>query len=197
MFSTLNSKEANGERNPWLNEMNAEIEKHFSRIEAEREELLALASKIDPEVFLTPPRAGKWPPSQVLLHLVTAEDLSVKYLEKKTLGLKSLGNSGLFGTVRSGLLKIFQRLPLKYKTSRRMLELLPEPAPIAEVARRWDAVRKALRNVLERFGEGDEKKKVFRHPIAGRLNILQTMSFFNEHMKHHLPQIERFTGKGL
>jgi len=52
-----------------------------------------------------------------------------------------------------------------------------------------------VRGNLKRFIEALSPEKmgvaIFRHPFAGYLTITQTFKFLEEHLKHHVKQIER------
>jgi hypothetical protein len=52
-------------------------------------------------------------------------------------------------------------------------------------------VRNELKTMLEKFGDDQLKRKIYKHVIAGKLNILQTLLFFREHVIHHQQQIKR------
>ena len=47
-----------------------------------------------------------------------------------------------------------------------------------------------LIQTVENFPKEKMNKAVFKHPRAGLLSMNQTMSFFINHVKHHIQQID-------
>jgi len=60
-----------------------------------------------------------------------------------------------------------------------------------ELINKWDRSRKEFRDYLGDFDSDKLQYFIFKHPIAGKLNILQALEFINYHMIHHQKQIER------
>jgi uncharacterized damage-inducible protein DinB len=164
------------------------IERQFEKLEAQRTELLSAVAGAS-EGALTSKPDGKWSVLEILTHIVTAEQLSQAYLKKKMQGIESLPEAGLSSWLRSGLLTVSQRLPLRYKAPRRVVENTPEGLPLAEIKNRWDASRQEYRELLGRITETTVNKAVYKHPRAGYMNVLQMITFYRDHIVHHRPQI--------
>jgi uncharacterized damage-inducible protein DinB len=164
------------------------IEKQFTKLEAQREDLLRRVESSSASVLNSKP-GGKWSVLEILTHILTAEQLSQAYLKKKLQGIESLPEAGLSSRIRSGLLTISQRLPLKYKAPRRVVENTPEGLPLDEIRKRWDSSRQEYRELLEGFTAATVSKAVYKHPRAGYLNVLQMITFYRDHIVHHRPQI--------
>ena len=88
------------------------------------------------------------------------------------------------------LLKISQRVPLKYKAPKAVVQHTPEPLSLSELKEQWNSLRNDLRDFLEKIEDKNIRKKIYRHPV-GRFNVVQAVTFFREHFQHHLPQIKR------
>lgn len=161
----------------------------FSRLEAERETLLS-ALKDMPDAFHHA-APGKWSIQQILAHIVAGERLSVKYLSKKILGMKDTVNTGLWEEFKMLVLILSQRLPIKFKAPRVVLEHTPTYVTIEQLSADWKAAREELRMLLEQFDDRDIRKRVYRHVRAGRLNVQHALIFLREHILHHRPQIDR------
>jgi hypothetical protein len=112
-------------------------------------------------------------------------------MKKKSLGIKEAGNSGLWEDLKFFILKISQRVPLKYKAPRVLAESEPPTLSYNEIAKAWEHERNELKTFLEHLEDADVKKKIYKHVFSGRLNVMQAVSFFREHANHHLPQIKR------
>jgi uncharacterized damage-inducible protein DinB len=82
------------------------------------------------------------------------------------------------------LLILSQRVPLKYKAPKAVVEHTVLLDQVQALSSRWDQTRKELEAVLEKFQDDQLRKKIFRHPVA-------TMRFFSEHIIHHTPQIKK------
>lgn len=90
------------------------------------------------------------------------------------------------------VLVISQRLPgLKFKAPRAVVEITPSLTDLEQISKEWAEVRADLKALLEKIPAGQEKKLIYKHVRAGRLNILHALKFFREHIIHHTPQIKR------
>ncbi|HRF34344.1 MAG TPA: hypothetical protein PLM56_12645, partial [Cyclobacteriaceae bacterium] len=55
----------------------------------------------------------------------------------------------------------------------------------------WSKTRMELKELLDRISDDQLKRKIYKHPVVGKLNMVQTVRFFREHIIHHTPQIKR------
>ena len=170
--------------------MNNKLALAFKKIEQRRKRLLDDVAKIPEDVFYFAP-SGKWSISQILVHLILAEKLSLQYIKKKSLGISSAGETNFLDDMKYLGLKLSQRLPLKYKAPKVLGESAPEKLPLHDIISRWNNLRSDLESFLETLEDAELHKKIYKHAIAGRLNILHAIDFFNEHLIHHTPQILR------
>jgi len=113
--------------------------------------------------------SGKWSVSQILTHLVTSERMSLIYMKKKSQDIDQVDNSILIESFKLLALKMSQRLPLRYKAPR----VLVEPMLLPAVIKKWNTVRMDLYTFPEAMHEENIRKKIYKHPIAGRLDVLQ------------------------
>jgi uncharacterized damage-inducible protein DinB len=177
--------------------MEPKLEKTYQQLEAQRQRLWQELSSVSGEQWNQSPAEGKWSLAQVLTHVVTSEQLSVNYMKKKSLAMESLDCTGWWEEAKLVLLIILQRIPIKYKAPRTVVERTPPAMSQAELQKAWEAVRADLKNLLLYMKPEDARKKVYKHPIAGRLNIQQCMIFLREHLIHHQPQIHRLLHKKM
>ena len=172
--------------------MNAVFQSIYNKLEHQRIEILNRVKDLTVEKFNHTPSPEKWSISQILTHILVAEQLSVGYMKKKALGIEQLKNSGTFESIILELLKISQRIPaIKFKAPRVVLTNTPPAFPIAELTSRWETHRADLKAFLEKIEDKNVKKLVYKHPVAGKLDARQAIVFFREHINHHLPQIKR------
>ncbi len=176
--------------------MNTTFQPIYNELEHQRSEILNRVKDLTVDKFNYTPSSEKWSVSQILTHILTAEQLSVGYMKKKALGIDQLKNSGTFSSLTLMLLKISQRIPaIKFKAPKVVVTNTPAPLPIAELTSRWEAHRHDLKVFLESIDDRNVKKLIYKHPIAGRLDARQAMIFFHEHIIHHWPQINRLLNR--
>jgi hypothetical protein len=169
--------------------------KQFNKLEADRQKLLLALRALPNEAILFQAPAGKWSVNQILTHLLTSEKLSLLYMRKKSLGIQHVGDSGMRESLKLTILKVSQRLPLKYKAPGVLLEHTPEALPLRQAIEQWDTVRNDLRNFLDGIADQNVRKMIYKHPVVGMLNVMQAMAFFHEHIHHHWPQVKSLLKK--
>lgn len=170
--------------------MNAKLKQLFDSLERQRTEAEGHLKNLTLEK-LSAHAPGKWSLAQVYSHLITSEQLSIAYLKKKSQGIKDLKNSGLLEELKMLVLIASQRLPLKFKAPNVVVEKTSVYQTVEQIIEAWGNTRKQMVELLDTFDEKHLNRKVYRHPIAGMLNIKQAMGFFREHIIHHTPQIKR------
>ncbi|MBL7873055.1 MAG: DinB family protein [Cyclobacteriaceae bacterium] len=170
--------------------MNTRLAQLFNTLEAQRTELLCLIQGISPETATKAPQ-GKWSIHQVISHLIASEQLSVKYLNKKILGIETAPKTGLTEELKMIMLKISQRFPFKFKAPKVVVENTPVYESLEELTEAWNKTRAELLTILEKFKDNQINRKVYKHPFAGMLNIQQALVFVHEHIFHHTPQIKK------
>jgi hypothetical protein len=172
--------------------MNPKLQRILDRLEAERSDLLQALSTLSDQRFNTHPSPGKWSISQILTHIITSERLTLLYMKKKSLGIDQLDNSGWLESLKMILLRVSQRLPfLTFKAPRFVVEHTPEALSYKEAVEQWNTVRTEMKEFLEAIDEKHARKKIYKHPVAGRLDAAQALEFCGEHIRHHLPQIRK------
>lgn len=170
--------------------MQPELQKLFDWIELQKSLLLNQIEPLTPaQLNAHPP--GKWSLSQLLAHLITSEQLSIQYLKKKIQAIEEQPNTGIIEELKMLTLIISQRLPFKFKAPKVVVDHTPAFSNVDEIKTAWNQTRSELKDLLSRFSHQHLKRKIYKHPIAGKLNIVQAMRFFQEHIIHHTPQIKR------
>ena len=170
--------------------MNTKLQLLFDSLERERNILIASLKNLSPDKQQHAPE-GKWSIQQILAHLIAAEKLSIMYLHKKMLGIKEAEDTGVLEEIKMVFLQLSQRLPLKFKAPRTVVENTPSYATFEELIADWDKTRAELKTLLEKFDDTEIGKKIYKHIRAGRLNIQHALMFLREHIIHHTPQINR------
>lgn len=166
-----------------------------NKLEADNEKIFALISSLDEHQLNYTPNEGKWSVNNILVHLLIAERLSLAYMAKKSLGIDTLQNSGWREFLKSNLLTLSQRVPLKYKAPKVVKEQTLQVLTKAEIINQFTEQLQSLRSFLNTIHEKDIRKKIFKHPRVGMLNAVQGVHFFLEHRRHHDPQIRTLLKK--
>ncbi len=171
--------------------MHPSFQQTFEQIEQQRANLIKRLQTLPTEVYHRSPAQGQWSISQVMTHLITAERLSLMYMKKKAQGIDQLPDAGLLASLRIMVLKVSQRFPLKFKAPKVVVENTPPAWSFEEMVTQWDTLRQELATFLNNIEERHVHRQVYKHPLAGRLDARQAMIFFQEHIIHHQPQINR------
>jgi uncharacterized damage-inducible protein DinB len=171
--------------------MEKQLHERYNQLQTETKLLLKAIASLSSTTYHYKPGDQRWSISQILTHLMVAEKLSTDYMKKKALGLEDLDDAGVIEDLKLLILKISQRLPFKYKAPNVVLEKTPAPLSFGDLVRQWEVVRADLVQFLQKFNEQTVRRKVYKHPVAGRLSVVQALDFFTEHLNHHRPQVRR------
>lgn len=171
--------------------MNPKIEQWFNRIEKDRIELEKTLAGITPEQFVKQPKPGRWSIAEIVSHLKVADQLSLEYMKKKSLGIESVGDTGFVEEVKMLLFIISQRAPLKFKAPKIVSQKTPENIDMVTLLKQWEVIRHDLKDFLNKIPEPFIKRKIYRHPFMGRIDARLFLQATYEHYHHHLPQIKR------
>lgn len=174
--------------------MNPKLQRQFDLLEEARADIVRKVSNVSESTYATS-KGDKWSIAQILIHIVISERLAVLYMRKKSLGVQTLKDSGLIEPVKLMLLKVSQRLPLKYKVPTSIREKTPVAPPKDELFKIWEEERAKLKTFLSSIEEQHVNKMIFKHPIAGMFNAAQGVAFLREHLLHHKPQIVKLLSR--
>lgn len=176
--------------------MNQHLRRIFQKLESARKNFEHQFSSVSDDDWNFSPRPGKWSIAQVFTHLVTSENLSLGYMKKKAQGIEQAGSSGLPEAVKMIVLIISQRLPmLKFKAPKVVIDHTPPAMGRQELFAAWEKSRLELKHFLEGITDAHVRKLIYKHPVAGRLDVRQALVFFGEHIRHHRPQLMRLLHK--
>ncbi len=169
--------------------MHPRLEYLYERIESQRQKLLQPLLKLSNEKLNGHP-TDKWSINQIVAHLIAAERLSVGYISKKIQGIETLADTGLVDELKMVLLVLSQRLPLKFKAPKVVVENTTQENDLKKLEEEWDTVRADLKKLLEQIEDDQVRRKILKHVRMGMINIQHTLRFFGEHVGHHKPQID-------
>jgi hypothetical protein len=122
---------------------------------------------------------------------MVAEQLSLQYMRKKALGIERVKDSGVITEARFRFYSLVQLLPIKLKAPKTILDHTPEALTLSDLQIEWKRSRNKLKSFLSTIEDRHIRRLIYKHAFAGRLDVMQAMRFFNEHVYHHRPQIDR------
>jgi uncharacterized damage-inducible protein DinB len=170
--------------------MNTRLEKQFHYLEKERKQLFGELKQYSDEVINKKPAPEKWSVAEVIAHLITAEEMSLKYLLKKTQDTSREGKEGIKHQFRWLLVKIVFAFDIKFKAPE-IVEPKLGYQSLANLEAHWAQVRLQTSELLDRLSDDELNKTLWKHAIAGKMNLHHMLEFFGIHYRRHKRQIER------
>jgi len=172
--------------------MHASLSQRLQAVNQKIEDLYSQLQSYNNEQLNRKPGPGQWSVLQVMHHLIQAETLSERYVRKKLSFNPELKPAGLAGAFRLFLVRINFVLPFKYKAPPGVGDdVLPETSTLEDTMQQWRRQRQSLKELLESLPNGYHNKALYKHPLAGKLSLVQMLDFFEFHIQRHLGQIER------
>lgn len=160
-------------------------------MEAAKEAFVTEVNSFSPTHLSSSPNANEWTVLQIVEHLLQSEAGTLAYLKKKTQsGWESLEQAN--AASQSNGAALLERL---HSTNRYSAPaILPEPIGLkawAHYQEEWKDSRKLFFDFLNDMDPSYFDRLVFRQPVAGPLDIFDTLAFLSAHIRHHLPQLSR------
>lgn len=151
--------------------------------------LLDKIQELSPEDLNHKFKENEWCIAQVIEHLIDSETGINKYINYRLKNIDEQPSVGLANYIKSTMLNKKLKSDEKLKVPAGLSQ--PEAgANFNELKEKWDNSRMYLIQTVETFPKDKMNKAVFKHPKAGLLSMNQTMSFFINHLKHHIPQVD-------
>lgn len=169
--------------------MHRKINRLFNALECSKLEMLSFTKQYSEEQVSFKPGTEEWSMVQVVKHLVMTETQILQHIQKR-LAKGGLRPANIKSWVRYVVVKLALRYRKKIKTPRQVA-MPPEGLNFTEVAEEWNLLRLHWKKNLEHLPPDSIDKNMFRHPIAGDMSIGHTLSFMNEHIRHHMAQLTR------
>ena len=171
--------------------MNSELAKHLNALTVATNSLLREVGPLSSSTYYFSPGDGKWSISQILTHLLTSERLALNYMRKKSQApVELLGTAGLKEDIWFFIFELSQQIPLRYKAPKVVSENTPPPLSFGDLVRQWEGLRLEMIDFLNSLEAEKIPKKIYKHPIAGRLTVIHAVRFMALHVNHHVPQIK-------
>ncbi len=169
---------------------NQEIISLLEGMEDEKRKMLTELSQWPAEKLTMAPANG-WHALQVLEHVIGSEIGTLGYLKKKTLAPAATLESSSADELMAGEKLI---AALQSRKQWKAPDVLPQPRGLDSLgmyAAKWEALRFDYATFISDLSDEYLDRLVFRHPLAGMLNLAQTIAFLRDHITHHMFQLER------
>jgi uncharacterized damage-inducible protein DinB len=170
--------------------MNEMLQHQFTDLEKSRKDLFEDLRAYSDDIVNEKPSPEAWSIAQVIEHLIMAEEFSLQYLQKKTQDTSKVRVAGFGSQWRFLLTQTVFFMNIKYKAPT-IINPTNTFATVAGLDARWTKVRKDTFELLNRLPEADLEKEIWKHAVAGKMNIHQMLAFFNIHFNRHRKQVYR------
>ncbi|MEM8560535.1 MAG: DinB family protein [Bacteroidota bacterium] len=166
------------------------LQQRFDALERRRTIFLDTLGSLTPEVRQREPSPGAWSLNELMHHLVLVDSGMVRsiqyYLDKPP----RTPDSGSWMKVLG--MRVFFALPTRVRVPAQVQAIVPSDTPDFEtLAQQWDAARTDLRATLEAVSHERLKTAAFKHPLSGRMSLLNAVAFIGWHHDHHRAQLRR------
>ncbi len=177
-------------------EMHNSLQSIFDKLDADLINLLEDLKDQPDHVLNEKLSPDKWSIHQTMYHLILAEELSLKYVQKKLSFNPELKNTGIMTFFRRTALNLYFLYPFRVKAPAAISnENLPTEVRFWEVVQKWKDVRKETKEYLASLPEDLLKKEIYKHPAIGRLSLKDMLKFYDLHFTRHRKQINRTMSK--
>ncbi len=135
-----------------------------------------------------------WSIIQVFSHLNDAEFGSILYMRKKIQAGSSMPNFSFLGKLKMTFIKGLLQTNLKWKAP----SFISEPNgsyTFDEMKQKWEETREVTKKYVSEYPNELMNKAVYKHPLAGRLDLLNAIDSFIYHQRHHMHQLKRIKDK--
>ena len=168
--------------------MQKDLERRLDDMDDWKDALLGALSIESPGRLAFRPGGKGWSALDVVQHLVLVEEGVLGYARKKLQGPPQ--PVALLDRAKLTLLVGVLRSPIRFRAP--LPQVVPaETFPLDALSARWETVRGELRDLLVSLPDERKRALVFRHPISGPLDPSGTLTFLDEHAKHHDAQVRR------
>jgi uncharacterized damage-inducible protein DinB len=170
--------------------MHAKLQKQFTRLEDDRKEMFGDLKQYSDELLNKKPGADAWSVAEVLTHVLTAEEYSLKYLQKKVLSKATVGTEGFKQKYRWLLVKTVFTFNIKFKAPEVVVPKI-EFTTLADLDARWTALRSDMYKLLDNLDDADADKILWKHALAGNMSLHHMVEFLGMHYHRHKKQVSR------
>jgi hypothetical protein len=164
------------------------VARRLHGIDRKRREILDAATALSPAELLAHATPASWSVLQVIEHLVVAEaavmgDLAAaEQRPDRPRRLRHL--------IRYGIVMAVLRFRIRVSIPTEAMAPTGD-RPLVELRAQWEGQYEALQALVQRLGRHGVRRPIFRHPVAGPVNMIQTIRMLDAHIDAHRRQLGR------
>ena len=130
---------------------------------------------------------NSWSAVQVLEHVYLSQAGIFKYIQDKGME-KGIGKTSLTDRIKNLVLKFMLNGKNKFKAPRVLPAPLNKNSP-EKLAQKFSSLNQNITDYINSLPEEKLNKVVFKHPRAGKMDILAVVKFWLQHWHHHKKQL--------
>jgi len=164
-------------------------QRYFNKQVVEREKIFEKLMRVAIERSTQRSSSGAWCSSEILNHLSLSESWVLQILKKQFLkDPNSFKNHTFNNKLRSMILNMSLISNFKFKAPAVVADLVELETPVVLYGK-WSEFKNEMTELLSNVRPEMQNKLIFRHPVAGWLNLMETLQFMQLHQMHHIRQI--------
>ena len=168
------------------------IHRQFQKLEYKREKLMHQLLSLTEEQYTKRPSVGSWSAIEAANHVYLSEKLSLAYLKKKLAYPDTIPPYHFKSWGGVVLIKLVFGTGYKWNAPETIDMRHQQPVLSPEELRlKWPLQRQEMISFIESHMPSFGSHLAYRHPYAGRMTMHQMLIFLNDHLGHHMKQIER------
>ncbi|MEL6769459.1 MAG: DinB family protein [Bacteroidota bacterium] len=166
------------------------LQRRYDALERRRRSALATLRPLAPAARQRRPAPETWSLNEVVHHLVLVDEGMARsircYLDQPP---RQPAASAPFKVLA---MRAFFALPTRVRIPAQVAAITPRDTPDFEtLAADWSAARAGLGSMLEAVPAERLKAVAFKHPLGGRMSLVDAVAFIGWHQDHHRKQLRR------
>lgn len=138
------------------------------------------------------PDENAWSVNQIINHLILSEETSLAFVKKKVGHHRGpIKKANAASRLRALLLSTSMKQPFKLTAPENASTGIPEKSNFFLLKEKWWVSRKALREYLNEIDTDFYDADVFKHPVAGVMDLWGMLHFFETHIQRHEKQMKK------
>ena len=171
--------------------MRSEINQVFERMEQDRVRMMSELSNYEQAALCKNPTPSTWSALQNVVHLIEAERGTLSYMKKKLYFEPNPKQTSWKNQWAYYKLRIAFAMPGVKIKAPNYLEAMPTTTDLQTDGAKWAAERQNFKQFVDKMSDNVLSSEVCKHPIVGKLNVLQMLKFMETHCNRHYAQIRR------
>ena len=147
--------------------MNSKVKEKFQSLEYQKEYLFSMMSNVTDDQANNNVEPDGWSLAQTLYHLYLVEQKTFEDISKRIKSSFEAKPVSAKEKFRHYLLKLFLRLPIKFKAPRAVSEDIPNNIDIIKLKEEWKNLREAFKLLLSVQSDEQLQLRLFKHPRVG------------------------------